>query len=236
MTASLTLDHSDLTRGLTHLQTEQAPYAASRALTDVAWGAVNGLKGHMDDVFDNPTAFTRNSFRVIGAKKTNLEAVVEPKSRMGGRHYLWTQEEGGQRPQTGIEKLLGQHVAFDGVLQTALPAQDAKLNKAGNLSAAMITRMLSGLGAQGDARNNTTATSRARKPQRATYFVPRYGLAPGVYSRAASGRIKMIMAFTDRAATYKPKLGFEEFVRDHMAKDFPGSFWMWMDRAMASRK
>jgi len=236
MTVQMTLDHSDLTRGLTHLQAQQAPFAAARALTDVAWSAANGLKGHMSEVFDNPTAFTRNAFRVIGAKKTNLEAIIQPKDRIGGRHYLSVQEEGGARPQTGIEKLLGRHVAFDGVLQTAVPADGATLNRAGNLSPGQIQRMLSGLGAQRDRASNTTTASRRRRPTRETYFVPRHGLSPGVFSRKGNGQLKMIMAFTDRAAVYQPRLGFEEFVAEHMAEHFPGKFWNFLDHAMSSAR
>lgn len=236
MSATMTLDHSDLTRGLTHLQTDQAPYAAARALTDTAWGAARGLKGHMDEVFDNPTAFTRNAFRAIGAKKNNLEAQVLPKDRIAGRHYLFTQEEGGTRPQTGIEKLLQRHVAFDGVLQAVVPADDAKLNRAGNLSSAQIQRLLSGLGAQRDRHQNTTSASRSRQKSRETYFVPRHGLAPGVFSRQSNGRLKMILAFTASAPRYRKRLGYEEFVTEYMDEHFPGSFWMWLDRAMASSK
>ena len=236
MSATLTLDHSDITRGLTHLQTDQAPYAAARALTDTAWGATRGLKGHMSEVFDNPTSFTKNAFRAIGAKKHNLEAQVLPKDRISQRHYLFTQEEGGVRPQTGIEKLLQRHVAFDGILQTAVPADDAKLNRAGNLSSAQIQRLLSGLGAQRDKHQNTTSASRSRQKSRETYFVPRHGLAPGVFARQSNGRLKMILAFTDRAASYKPRLGYEEFVENYMADNFPDAFWLWLDRAMESRK
>lgn len=236
MSASLTLDHSDLTRGLTHLQTEQAPYAAARALTDTAWGAARGLKGHMSEVFDSPTAFTRNAFRAIGAKKTDLEAQVLPKDRIGGRHYLLTQEEGGVRPQTGIEKLLQRHVAFDGVLQTAVPAQNAKLNRSGNLSAAQIQRLLSGLSAQRDNKQNTTDASRSRQKSRETYFVPRHGLSQGVFARQSNGRLKMILAFTASAARYRKRLGYEEFVTEYMAEHFPGSFWQWLDRAMEGRR
>lgn len=236
MSATMTLDHRDLTRGLTHLQTDQAPYAAARALTETAWGAARGLKGHMDSVFDNPTAFTRNAFRVIGAKKTSLEAQVLPKDRIAGRHYLFTQEEGGARPQTGIEKLLQQHVAFDGILQTAVPADDAKLTRAGNLSSAQIQRLLSGLGAQRDGRQNSTKASRARQKSRETYFVPRHGLSPGVFARQSNGRLKMILAFTAKASLYRKRLGYEEFVTEYMDEHFPGSFWMWLDRAMEGGK
>jgi hypothetical protein len=236
MSATLTLDHSDLTRGLTHFQTEQAPYAAARALTDTAWGAARGLKGHMGEVFDNPTAFTRNAFRAIGANKRNLEAQVLPKDRVSGRHYLFTQEEGGVRAQSGMEKLLQSHVAFDGILQTVVPADDAKLNRAGNLSSAQIQRLLSGLGAQRDRHQNSSKASRSRQKSRETYFVPRHGLAPGVFARQSNGRLKMILAFTSRAARYRKRLGYEEFVTEYMTEHFPGSFWLWLDRAMEGGK
>lgn len=232
----MTLDHSDLARGLTHLQAEQAPYAGARALTDTAWGAARGLKGHMRTVFDNPTSFTQNAFRAIGATKTNLESQVLPKDRVAGRHYLFTQEEGGSRPKTGLEKLLQSHVAFDGVLQTVAPADDAKLNRSGNLSSAQIQRLLSGLGAQRDSRQNTTQASRKRQSSRDTYFVPRHGLAPGVFARQSNGRLKMILAFTDRAARYQKRLGFEDFVADFMEENYPDAFWKWLDRAMETRK
>ncbi|MEO0765196.1 MAG: hypothetical protein AAFY75_04190 [Pseudomonadota bacterium] len=232
----MTIDHRDLTRGLTHLQKQQAPYAAARALTDTAWGAVRGLEGHMRDVFDQPTRFTQKAFRAIGATKTNLEATVEPKSMQGSRHYLFTQEDGGPRPKTGIEKLLTQHAAFDGVLQAAVPADDARLNKFGNLSPAQIQRMLSGLGAQRDGSQNTTRRSRARTPARDTFFVPRHGLAPGVYARDGRGRLKIIMAFTDVVPVYSPRLGYQEFVERVMEDEFPGAFWRWLDRAMRSAR
>jgi hypothetical protein len=236
MHATMTLDHSDLTRGLSHLQADQAPYAAARALTDTAWGAARGLKGHMENVFDNPTAFTKNAFRVIGAKKNNLEAQVLPKDRVAGRHYLFTQEEGGVRPQTGIEKLLHRHVPFEGILQTVVPAGDAKLNRSGNLSAAQIQRVLSGLGAQRDKQQNTSKASSKRQRSRETYFVPRYGLSPGVFARQSNGRLKMILAFTDRASRYRKRLGYEEFVTEYMADNFPDAFWLWLDRAMETRR
>ena len=237
MSATLTFDHSDLTRGLTDLQAGQMPYAASRALTDTAWGAVRGLKGHMSKVFDNPTAFTRNGFRAIAARKNNLQAEVLPKDGLKKRHYLFTQEEGGVRPQTGIEKILKGNVAFDGIVRTVVPAKDAKLNRAGNLSSAQVQRLLFGVGAQFDRYQNTTSASRLRHKSRETYFVPRHGgLSPGVFSRDSRGRLKMILAFTETSARYRKRLGYEEFVTEYMDEHFPESFWIWLDRAMASRK
>ncbi len=232
----MTLDARDLTRGLSHLEKEQAPYAAARALTDTAWTAARGLGDHMKTVFDQPTAFTRNAFRAQGATKSKLEATVLPKDRQGGRHYLFAQEDGGPRPQTGIEKLLARNVAFEGVLQTVIPAQDARLTKAGNLSPGQLQQVLSGVGAQRDRTSNTTAASRRRRPSRDVFFVPRAGLAPGVFARSPSGRLKMILAFTDRVARYNPRLGFEDYVIEVMADEFPEAFAKWLDRAMRSRK
>lgn len=230
MSATLTIAHKDVMRRLTNVSTKAMPYAAASALTETGWGAARGLKGHMDQVFDQPVAFTRNGFRVDGANKNKLEAVVLPKDKMGARHYLFTQEEGGVRPQTGIEKLLASNVAFDGILQTAVPADDAKLNRAGNLSSAQIQRLLSGLGAQRDKRQNTTSASRSRQKSRESYFVPAHGgLSPGVFARQSNGRLKMILAFTSSAARYRKRLGYEEFVREYWDENFPETYEKWFE-------
>jgi hypothetical protein len=236
MSVSMTLDHGDLLRGLTDLQEKQVPYAGARALTDTAWGAARGLKVHMEGVFDNPTAFTKNAFRAIGAKKSNLEAQVLPKDRTAGRHYLFTQEEGGVRPQTGLEKLLARHAVFEGIVQTVVPADDARLTKSGNLSSAQIQRLLSGLGAQRDTRQNTTEASKSRSKSRDTFFIPRRGLSPGVFARDGKGRLKMILAFTDRVARYEKRLGYEEYVAEYYDQHLPEAFWKWLDQSMAGAK
>lgn len=242
METSITFDHSDLTRGLTRLAAEQAPRAAAKALTDVAWDAAKALGPHMETVFDQPTRFTKNAFRAESATATKLEAKVLPKDGIGKRHYLLVQEEGGLRPFTGLEKRLRAGALYEGDIQSVVPGDDAKLNRFGNLAPSEVQRLLSGVGAQFDARQNTTAASKARKPRRETYFVPRNGgLVPGVYARRytpASGSRgpkdvrRLVLRFFDFQTRYRPRLGFEEFVAEFYDREIEIAFLRRLEQAL----
>lgn len=226
----LTIDDAQLQRNLRQLGEKDARQAAVWALNDTADDVLKHVQGRMDEVFDRPTRFTKNAFMVWRAKPNNLEAQVLERPSVGRRHYLKVQEAGGRRGQTGLERLLGSRVAYDGVLQSAVPGKGAKLDAYGNWSNGERNQALSAVQAQRDVATNTTADARKRRRKRAGFFVPKPGskLSPGIWKRAADGSISKVLHFSAVAPVYSQRLGFqdgaEEVYRaklpEHLARTF----------------
>jgi hypothetical protein len=215
---SIRIDDAALGRQLKTLEVKQFPFAASRALNDTAYDALKHIQDRMDVVFDRPTRWTKNALMVWRADKTNLVAQVKERPSVGRRHYLKVEEEGGARPQTGIEKLLAAHVPYHGLIAAAIPVAGAKLDSHGNWSSGERNQVLSALGAQRDKQANTTEASKKRAKGRASYFVPKSGLKPGVWKRTATGDLSQILTFAASAPSYSPQLGFYEGVQDVWTK------------------
>lgn len=211
------MDH--LIRNLSDVARRQVPFAVSVAVNKTAREVVDHLKQRMDVVFDRPTPFTKNAFELRpAATKARPEATVTEKRMQGRRHYLKVQEDGGPRGQTGLERLLSMRVAWSGVIQSVIPAtgspfEAARLDRHGNWSSGERNQVLSALGAQRDRSSNETERSRGRAGNRATYFVPKQGLAPGVYRRKAPGDIPVrVLKFSSKVPQYSKALGFKEGV------------------------
>lgn len=113
---------------------QQIPYALSRALNDTARDVIEAERLHMVSVFDRPTRWTLNAFRVERSSKSNLVATVERKSAVGRRFYLEVQAEGGARPQTGLERAMGYRLKYAGQIVAVTPAAGMRLTAAGNMS------------------------------------------------------------------------------------------------------
>jgi len=71
----------------------QLPFALSRALNDTAESVRKAEVAAMQRVFDRPTPYTLNAFRIIPSSKSSLVAVVASKDVQG--EYLQRQAEGG---------------------------------------------------------------------------------------------------------------------------------------------
>lgn len=206
----VSLDANPLRRQLTNLEQTQLPFAGAMALNDVAKDVMTHMRERMGLVFDRPTRFTLNAFRMERASKAKLEASVLLKDPVRGRHFLKVEEAGGVRPQTGLEKALSQRLAYDGLIQSVVPAAAARRDAYGNWSPGERNQVLSALGAQLDKAANTTERSRKRNKGRANYFVPKTGLSPGVYRRDAPGAAPVkVLNFSESGATYTPRLNFE---------------------------
>lgn len=189
----------------------QVPFALSLALTDTAHEARTAVQRNIDGVFDMPTPFTRNAFKVTPARKETLVAVLEQKEDNRRRDYLAVEEAGGARGQTGFERLLTRRVAFAGNIHSVLPGDNARLDKYGNWSAGERNQVLSALNAQRDPTANTTdASAKRKKGKRLTYFVPQTGLTPGIYSRNAAGDLGVVAIFSGAVPSYSPRLAFYE--------------------------
>jgi len=234
---SFRIDDAALRRQLTNLEVAQLPFAASRALNDTAYDALRHIQDRMEVVFDRPTRFTKNALMVWRSTKTNLEAQVKERPSVGSRHYLKVQEEGGARPQTGLEKLLGAKIATGGVLRTVIPAEHARLDGFGNWSSGERNQVLSALGAQRDGAANTTARSKKRNKTRAGYFVASKGLAPGVYRRDKPGGLAFrVLKLTGDVPVYRSRLGFYDGVADVWAKVLPDHLQKRLAEAVAKAR
>lgn len=221
---------ADFNRNLSDIERKQLPFAAAVAVNKTAREVIAHLKERMEVVFDRPTPFTKNAFELKpAATRQSAEATVTEKPMQGRRHYLKVQELGGPREQTGLEKLLSMKAAWGGVIQSVIPAtgstfDNARLDRYGNWSSGERNQVLSALGAQRDTRSNTTAASRKRAKSRATYFVPKHGLAPGVYRRKAPGEIPVrVLKFSSDRPSYPKLLGFmdgtEEIFRQRIGEN-----------------
>lgn len=209
------IDDRALRRNLRRLADRDVKVAASWALNDLATDVRDTMHDRMDQVFDRPTRFTKNAIAVLrGAKPDRLEAEVGERPSVGSRHYLKTQERGGARGMTGIETLLALHLPSGLDIRAVIPAtgspfEAARLDAHGNWSRGERNQVLSALRAQRDATANQTDRSKKRKSKRATYFVPKHGLAPGVYRRKGANDIPVrVLKFSSKAPQYTRRLGF----------------------------
>lgn len=233
---SIQLDDKLLGRQLTNLERVQMPFAAARALNDTAADALKHIQDRMGVVFDRPTRFTKNALMVKRATKTVLEAEVKERPSAGRRHFLKVQEAGGARPQTALERLLSERVAFAGIIAAAVPASGARLDGFGNWSIGERNQAVSSIGAQRDTRSNTTEASRKRNKKRATYFVPQAGLAPGIWKRTAGGDLSKVLTFTTSMPRYTPRLGFYDGVEEVWRASLPDHLRRRLAEAVATAR
>lgn len=223
---------------LSNIATQQLPFAASQALNDTAYEGLAAIKAQTAQVFDKPTRFTLNYFMVWRADKRTLEARIQPRPSAGRKHYLKVQESGGQRPATGVERLMSSRLAYEGLIAAVTPARGARLDSFGNWSSGERNQVLSALGAQRDATANTTAASAKRKRGRASYFVPRNGgLSPGVYRRTSPGaEPEKVLNFLDSMPSYAARFGFEDVIEDLWRTRLPVHLRRRLDAAIASAR
>ena len=226
---------ADLRQSLSELERRQLPFAAAVAVNRTARQVIAHLKSRMEVVFDRPTPFTRNAFELKpAATKQSAEAVIGEKAVQGRRHFLKVQELGGPRGQTGLEKLIASKLPTGGLIRSVIPAtgaafEGARLDRYGNWAAAERNQLLSALGAQRDKATNGSLASRKRARGRASYFVPKQGLAPGVYRRKAAGGVPVrVLKFSADRPVYTERLGFfdgaEEVFRRRIGDNLAEAF------------
>jgi hypothetical protein len=232
---NLRLDGRDFQRRTSQIISRHLPQAEVWALNWTAQDVVEAMQGRMRVVFDRPTRFTLNAFRIQFATKARRTATVTEKDLQGRRHFLKVQEEGGARPQTGLERMMtGQ--GGGGAVAAAVPTSAARLDASGNWSAGERNQAVAQVLAQqrgGPAPSGRGASRRGG----ASYFVPRNGgLSPGIWKRTGPGQIAKIISFISRPARYGEKLGFaEEALRVYRAK-LPENFQRALRRALSTAR
>ncbi|TJZ86148.1 hypothetical protein [Paracoccus hibiscisoli] len=235
----ISIDDADLQRNLRQLADKDARQAATWALNDTAADVLKHVQDRMDQVFDRPTRFTKNAFMVWRAKPATLEAEVMERPSVGRRHYLKAQELGGQRGQTGLEKLIASRLSADGQMQAAVPAAGARLDAYGNWANAERKQAVDAVTSAAPTQAAVPTGGRPRK--RAGFFIPKPGsnLSPGIWKRAPDGSISKVMHFTSVAPVYSERLGFQDGAAEvyaarlpeHLARTFERMFRRVAERA-----
>lgn len=210
MGTSKSIDTGPFTLALQQLAERDIRIAGTWALNDMAAEIREDVFDRMNVIFDRPTRWTLNAFEVVRARPTDLQASVRQRSGSASRHYLRVEEEGGPRPKTGFEMLLSRSLAYEGVIQSIIPGDNARLDAHGNWMQAERNRAMSDIAAQRDGAANSTAASRQRHRRRARYFVPRKGLTPGIYKREANGNVGIVAVISAKVPVYQQRLGFFE--------------------------
>ncbi|MDO9006349.1 MAG: hypothetical protein Q7V20_23135, partial [Aquabacterium sp.] len=127
MSTGLRLDTSAFTSALQALASRDVGIAVAWALNDTATDVLEHIQDRMKVVFDRPTRFTQNAFMVVKAQANRPEAAVQERPLVGSRHYLKVEEGGGPRAQSGFERLLSRSLAYEGIVQSIIPADNARL-------------------------------------------------------------------------------------------------------------
>lgn len=227
MSFSMRIDPRELSRSFEALEKRDIRIAASWAINDTATEVLEHLQDRMDLIFDRPTRYTKNALTVRGSSPRTLEAIVQERPSVGAKHFLKVQQTGGERPKTGIEKLLKATVDYAGDLAAVIPAGGAKLDAFGNWSRGERNQVMSQLKAGREVGFNSNETDaskkRSRARKRARYFVPKRssGLTPGVYKRTATGDLSKILHFTTAMPTYEPRLNFFVAAEDEFELRLP---------------
>ncbi|MGV8987803.1 MAG: hypothetical protein ACOH2H_16135 [Cypionkella sp.] len=238
-TLSIKAETDKFAAALSAVATKQLPYALSRALNDTAQDVLTDNKRLMESVFDRPTPYTLGAFMVRNAKPDALQSTVEQKSQASTRNYLRTEEQGGARKQTGLDKLLSMRIAYAGHLWGVIPGDGAKLDRYGNWSSGERNQVLAILKAMRDGSANETSRSRKRAGgKRAQYFVsPPQFKTPGVWKRVPGlKQPQLVLLFVASAPGYQSRLPFHDNAERVARERFPINFANRFNSALASAR
>ena len=196
----------DLKRNLSDLAQRQVPFAASRALNNLAFIANEAIKEEMNKTFGGgATAFTLRAFRIEKANKTNLSSAVilRDDAPEGGTsyykalHHLFT---GGTRDWKKIEGLLrGLGLIPAGMM--AVPGGACPLDNRGNMRKAALNELLGVIGANV---RNLRVFRRAGKTNKQQKGIGYFVILPGDRTHLHSGVWKRIE--TGGSSVVKPMI------------------------------
>lgn len=240
-----------LGRQLTDLERKQLPFAMQRALNDTAFQLRQEWAETMTRVFDRPTPLTQRAvlYRKATRERLTAEIFLRDEAFKGTppAKYLQAQVMGGTRRQTGKERKL----VAAGLLPAGhfvVPGAGAQLDAWGNISLGQVNRILSQIGAQGDATANESAASRGRRNRRegrktgyTTQFFAlkqrRGRLAAGVYQRIRLGRlgsaVRSVLRFVS-GVSYRPRYRIFNLAQRLFDRRFPENFERSLYSAVAS--
>lgn len=224
----LTIDASRFLRDMKSVEGDTRK-ATVYALTDTAKDVHAASKARIAEAFDRPVPFTKNALMTRFARLADDMpfAEVRQKPTSAGRHYLAVEEDGGQRPQTGVERLLSRLLRGSGRIEALTPARGARLDKAGSWARGERSAALEAL-----KRHRGAAAGQPASSSRLAFFIARPGgqLSPGIYARRKDRTVKKVAHIADRAPRYKPLLQLHDRAAQVFAARYPVHFARILDR------
>lgn len=221
--ATITLDiKSELPKAIrwTDTMTKQLPFAISQALNSTGFDIRSSLKGASRQYFNTPTPFIQNAWQVDKSTKRSLAVTIFPEAKR--EPYLRKNITGGQRGTKPFEaRLLAQATGAIPSGSKLVPAA-IKRNAAGNVSLAAIKRISGQVGATGRNGVFIGTPSGGNKP-------------PGVYQRAARGRLKPLFIAVP-SATYRPIFPINEIGQKVVDRRFGTYLRSSLEKALASAR
>ena len=220
---------SDLDDALEQLNSlgSMAGKVHAKAINEVAKVAEQQLKAEASRVFDRPTPFTVNAFRIFYAKPANPEAAIWVKDEKDGsskgqapEDWFGPQVYGGERAVKASEQWLRQ----SGILPAGryiVPGAGARLDAYGNLSRGHMMQIMSGLKALNRAGSNHSATqsrSSRRKGHEDAFFVLKRGSTPIGIGERRGKSMAVVLAFV-KEPSYAARFDFYKTVRQVAEND-----------------
>ena len=233
---------------LANLAMRQIPFAASKALNQTAVELKSWNRIQMQRRFDKPVKYTLDAFMVDRSNKRKLVAGVRRKDKPSGKHYLEVQAKGGTRPRKGVEKMMEQRIAYNGILRAVVPTSKGNgQTKAGGINMGEVNRAMAGLGSSYSATSYTRDRQRAAESKRnlqkrpSQYFVsePSSGKnkTGGIYKKSAAGKkVTKVFHFLDYSPQYKKKLPFKSYMTKQAKLSFPKNLRREMRAALRTAK
>jgi len=158
---------ANLKGGISRLK-KQVDFAMAGAINDVAYEVMREGRAEMKRVFDRPTPYTINSWRVTDkATRNSLTARVEfsdylSSAGVGPDQKLKQQFIGGPRRRTATEFML-QNAGMLKRDRYLVPGLGAKLNKYGNISPGQLSQIRSQLKLGNDPASFSSDSARSRR-------------------------------------------------------------------------
>lgn len=240
MRASISADGlDDALESLKQLQGNAPNRALAQALNNMAKETISPLQAEVASVFDRPTPFTTNAFRIDYAKPGSLEAAVSVKDEKSGsskgqapEDWFAPQVYGGERRLKASERWLRQAGILPAGKYVA-PGPGARLDAYGNMSRGHIQQVLSGLRAfdlSGSDHNATDSSRSLAKGHASAFFVLRKGKRPIGIAERRGKAMQLVLLFVS-TPNYAPRFDFHKVVRQVAEND--ALFESYIDQALA---
>lgn len=223
---SVSADIEKVSRDLRRFR-RHIPFATALALTMTAKKAQSEVRDEMKRKLDRPKAFTLSGTFVKPADKRGfpIKATIGFKDFAAkgtpAAKYLGPQIAGGRRRHKRFERAL----IAAGIMRSneyAVPGDDMRLDRYGNLPRGQISKMLSQLKASPDSQQNATGSVRSKKSRRTrAYFYKRS--FRGVFVRTGKRAFTVFIKFV-KAPRFRKRLPFDRVVDQTVRFRFPLEF------------